>query len=80
MLLEENGLIVIVSSDAAESAYPEWGPYGASKAAADHLFSIWQEELRSHSIRFFALDPGDMNTVMHRDALPDADTGDLQNP
>src|SRR6266699_1036702 len=37
--------VVNVSSDAAISAYPHWGAYGASKAALHHLSRIWDEEL-----------------------------------
>ncbi|MBL8742171.1 MAG: SDR family oxidoreductase, partial [Myxococcales bacterium] len=37
MALRERGTIVFLSSDAAVNAYPGWGAYGLSKAAADHL-------------------------------------------
>ena len=37
MALRGQGTIVFVSSDAAVEAYPGWGAYGLSKAAADHL-------------------------------------------
>ena len=36
---ERRGLVVNVTSDAAQGAYPGWGPYGASKAAADLLLA-----------------------------------------
>ena len=35
MLVRGGGTIVHVSSDAAVETYPNWGPYGASKAAKD---------------------------------------------
>ncbi|MEZ4395251.1 MAG: SDR family NAD(P)-dependent oxidoreductase, partial [Polyangiales bacterium] len=34
MSLRGNGFMLFISSDAAVEAYPEWGAYGASKAAA----------------------------------------------
>ena len=45
-----------VSSDAAVTAYPGWGAYGASKAALQHLSRIWGEELASEGIRIVAID------------------------
>jgi NAD(P)-dependent dehydrogenase (short-subunit alcohol dehydrogenase family) len=80
MLLRGVGTIINISSDAAVSAYPRWGAYGASKAALDHLSKIWGEELREQGIRFLALDPGDMDTPMHAAAIPDADVTKLKNP
>lgn len=80
MLLKGTGTIINISSDAAIGAYPNWGAYGTSKAALDHLSRIWGEELREQGIRFFAIDPGDMNTPMHAAAIPDADITKLKEP
>ncbi|HET7795142.1 MAG TPA: SDR family oxidoreductase, partial [Rhizobacter sp.] len=66
-------LVVNIPSDAAVSAYPGWGAYGASKAALSHLSRIWHEELREHGVRVIATDPGDMDTPLHALAVPDAD-------
>jgi NAD(P)-dependent dehydrogenase (short-subunit alcohol dehydrogenase family) len=78
---EGRGAVVVnVSSDAAVSAYPNWGAYSASKAALAHLTRIWQEELASEGIRFMAIDPGDMDTPMHALAVPDADRETLRRP
>jgi NAD(P)-dependent dehydrogenase (short-subunit alcohol dehydrogenase family) len=71
---------VQVSSDAAVEAYPGWGAYSAAKAAADHLVRIWAAELADVGVRFFAVDPGEMNTKMHADAIPDADPVSLADP
>ena len=49
-----------------------------SKAALDHLTRIFNEELPG--IHFLALDPGDMNTPLHFDAIPDADPKNLRDP
>src|SRR5205085_2067738 len=43
-------IVVNITSDAAVSAYPGWGAYGASKAALAHLSRIWDEELKEHGI------------------------------
>jgi NAD(P)-dependent dehydrogenase (short-subunit alcohol dehydrogenase family) len=73
-------LVVNISSDAAVSAYANWGAYGASKAALAHMSRIWDEELREHGVRVLAHDPGDMDTPMHAQALPDADRSALKSP
>ena len=73
-------LVVNITSDAAVSAYPHWGAYGASKAALAQLSHIWDEELREHGVRVMNFDPGDMDTPLHALALPDADPATLKRP
>ncbi|HYX33184.1 MAG TPA: SDR family oxidoreductase [Oligoflexus sp.] len=80
MLLRESGVVVNISSDAAVQAYPRWGAYAVSKAALDHLTRIFQAELESQGLRFYAIDPGDMRTPMHFAAIPDADPAQLRDP
>ena len=80
MLLRQRGLVVHVSSDAATGAYPRWGAYGASKAALDQLARIWAAELDGTGVRFFGVDPGEMDTAMHAAAMPDADRRSLARP
>ncbi len=80
MVLHGRGMVVHVSSDAATSAYPRWGAYGVSKAALDHLNRIWAAELQDTGVRFLSVDPGEMRTRMHADAIPDADPSTLQDP
>ena len=78
MALRGGGDVVFISSDAAVQAWPGWGAYGVSKAAVDHLargFAVEAEE-----VRFWALDPGEMDTAMHAAALPDADPATLRRP
>ncbi|MRD46698.1 SDR family NAD(P)-dependent oxidoreductase [Caenimonas koreensis DSM 17982] len=72
--------VLNISSDAGVNAYATWGVYGASKAALAHMSRIWDEEMREHGVRFLALDPGDMDTPMHAQALPDADRASLKRP
>ena len=80
MALRGRGTVVFVSSDAAVEQYPRWGAYGASKAAADHMARVWAEELRDAGVRVVAVDPGEMDTRMHADAVPDADRATLARP
>ena len=78
---EGRGAVVLnVSSDAAVTAYPRWGAYGASKAALRHLGAIWDVELAADGVRFLAIDPGDMDTPLHAAAVPDADRDALKRP
>ncbi|MGE5095857.1 MAG: SDR family NAD(P)-dependent oxidoreductase [Betaproteobacteria bacterium] len=74
------GLVLNISSDAAVTPYPNWGAYGASKAALRHLGAIWNAELEGEGIRVLSLDPGDMDTPLHRLAVPDADAASLKRP
>ncbi|MFT3770264.1 MAG: SDR family oxidoreductase [Minicystis sp.] len=80
MVLRRRGLVVHVSSDASVSAYPRWGAYGVSKAALDHLARSWAVELSSTGVRVLSVDPGEMDTRMHADAVPDADPRTLADP
>jgi NAD(P)-dependent dehydrogenase (short-subunit alcohol dehydrogenase family) len=75
-----SGLIVNVTSDAAVQAYPTWGGYGASKAALDHLSRVLAAELEDSGVRVYVVDPGDMDTAMHRAAEPGVDLSHLARP
>ncbi len=74
------GIVINVTSDAGVQAYPGWGGYGASKAALEHLSRVLAAELESAGIRVYVVDPGDMNTQMHRDAEPGVDLSHLPGP
>jgi NAD(P)-dependent dehydrogenase (short-subunit alcohol dehydrogenase family) len=80
MVLRGRGLVVQISSDAAVEAYPDWGMYGVSKAALDHLARIWAAELEGTGVGMLSVDPGEMNTRMHADAVPEADPAELADP
>jgi len=71
------GVIVNVSSDAGVNAYPGWGGYGATKAALEHLSRTLAAELEGSGVRVYVVDPGDMNTQMHREAEPGIDLSHL---
>ena len=74
------GLIVNVTSDAGVQAYPTWGGYGASKAGLEHLSRVLAEELHGSGVRVYVVDPGDMDTAMHRAAEPGVDLSHLPRP
>src|SRR6185369_15336166 len=80
MALRERGTIVHVSSDASVNAYSHWGAYSVSKAALDHLSRLWAAELGERGVRSYSVDPGEMDTEMHRAALPDANPATLLQP
>jgi NAD(P)-dependent dehydrogenase (short-subunit alcohol dehydrogenase family) len=80
MALRGEGLVVHVSSDAAIEGYPTWGTYGVSKAAFDHLARVWGAEMAPFGVRFVAVDPGDMDTDLHEEAVPGSDRSELLNP
>ncbi len=80
MTLQGRGLVVNVTSDASVVGYPRWGAYGVSKAALDQLGRIWAAELAATGVQFVTLDPGEMSTRMHADAVPDADPSTLADP
>ena len=67
---QDRGLIVTLSSDAAIGGYPNWGVYGASKAALDLVAKTLSAELTDSGIHVLAVDPGDMDTNLHRLAVP----------
>jgi NAD(P)-dependent dehydrogenase (short-subunit alcohol dehydrogenase family) len=74
------GVIINVTSDAAVQAYPGWGGYGASKAALEQLSKVLASELEGSGVRVYVVDPGDMNTQLHRDAEPGVDLSHLPGP
>jgi NAD(P)-dependent dehydrogenase (short-subunit alcohol dehydrogenase family) len=80
MVLRRRGVVLFVTSDASVDAYANWGAYGVSKAALDHLARVWAQELANTGVKVFSVDPGEMNTRMHADAFPDADPSTLADP
>jgi NAD(P)-dependent dehydrogenase (short-subunit alcohol dehydrogenase family) len=72
--------IVNISSDAAVEGYPGWGGYGSAKAALEQMSRILAAELEGTSVSVIVADPGDMDTDLHRLAVPDADPSELADP
>jgi NAD(P)-dependent dehydrogenase (short-subunit alcohol dehydrogenase family) len=80
MLARGGGVVINVSSDAGVVGYPTWGAYGVSKAALDQLTRTWAAELEGAGVRVNSVDPGSMDTRMHRDAEPDEDPSQWARP
>ena len=80
MRAHREGLIFNVTSDAGVEAYSGWGGYGASKAALEHLSRVLAAELEGTGVRVYLVDPGDMDTQMHREAEPGEDLSHLPPP
>jgi NAD(P)-dependent dehydrogenase (short-subunit alcohol dehydrogenase family) len=74
------GVIINVTSDAGVEAYAGWGGYGASKAALEYMSRVLAAELEGSGVRVYVVDPGDMNTEMHRQAEPGVDLSGLPGP
>ena len=77
-LRARRGLVVNISSDAAQGAYSGWGGYGSSKAALDLVTRTLAAELEDVGV--VSVDPGDLQTQMHQDAFPGEDISDRPLP
>jgi NAD(P)-dependent dehydrogenase (short-subunit alcohol dehydrogenase family) len=80
MLEQGRGLVINVTSDASRGAYPEWGAYGASKAALELIGLTWAAELEGTGVRVVNVDPGDLQTDMQQAAFPGEDISDRALP
>lgn len=74
-LLRESdaGRAIIMSSGAAQSCKPFWGPYSASKAAVEALARTWAGEAQNTPFRVNCVDPGRTRTRMRAQAMPGED-------
>ncbi|MDB5104101.1 MAG: dehydrogenase, short-chain alcohol dehydrogenase like protein [Fibrobacteres bacterium] len=79
-MLENGGSLINVTSDAGVTGYPGWGAYGISKFGLEGMSQTWASELAETSIRVNWVDPGNMNTDMHRKAEPDEDPFQWADP
>jgi NAD(P)-dependent dehydrogenase (short-subunit alcohol dehydrogenase family) len=79
-MIEQGGSIINVTSDAGRTGYPGWGAYGISKFGIEGMSETWAAELEGSGVRVNWVDPGDMNTAMHRDAEPDEDPAQWADP
>ena len=57
-----------------------WGPYGASKAAMEHIVRTWADEMENTNVRAALIDPGAMRTKMRAEAMPGEDPETLPDP
>src|SRR6266568_8910884 len=72
-MIERGGSIINVTSDAGQVGYPGWGAYGISKFGLEGMSQTWASELEETDVRVNWVDPGNMNTAMHRAAEPKED-------
>jgi len=79
-MIENGGSIINVSSDAGVVGYPGWGAYGISKFGLEGMSQTWASELEETSVRVNCVDPGNMNTAMHRAAEPEEDPDQWADP
>jgi NAD(P)-dependent dehydrogenase (short-subunit alcohol dehydrogenase family) len=79
-MTENGGSIINVTSDAGAIGYPGWGAYGISKFGIEGMSQTWAAELQGSGVRVNYVDPGNMNTAMHRAAEPDEDPRQWADP
>ena len=79
-MLSHGGSLINVTSDAGVNGYPGWGAYGISKFGLEGLSQTWAAELEGTGIRVNRVDPGNMDTDMHRAAEPEADPSQWADP
>jgi NAD(P)-dependent dehydrogenase (short-subunit alcohol dehydrogenase family) len=79
-MVEHGGSILNVTSDAGVVGYPGWGAYGISKFGIEGMSQTWAAELQGSKVRLNWVDPGSMNTAMHRAAEPDEDPSQWADP
>jgi NAD(P)-dependent dehydrogenase (short-subunit alcohol dehydrogenase family) len=79
-MIERGGSIINVTSDAGQVGYPGWGAYGISKFGLEGMSQTWASELEETGVRVNWVDPGNMNTAMHRAAEPEEDPSEWANP
>ncbi|HXG68583.1 MAG TPA: SDR family oxidoreductase, partial [Blastocatellia bacterium] len=79
-MIEHGGAIINVTSDAGVIGYPGWGAYGISKFGLEGMSQTWAAELEGTGVRLNWVDPGGMNTAMHRAAEPDEDPNEWADP
>ena len=79
-MIERGGSIINVTSDAGSVGYPGWGAYGISKFGLEGMSQTWAAELEETGVRVNWVDPGNMNTAMHRAAEPEEDPNEWADP
>ncbi|MBL8568340.1 MAG: SDR family NAD(P)-dependent oxidoreductase [Phreatobacter sp.] len=76
----DTGRAVFVTSGAATSCKPFWGPYSATKAALDALARTYAAETEQTPIRVNLFNPGPIRTTMRAQAMPGEDPQTLEAP
>src|SRR5260221_1697189 len=79
-MIDHCRFLINVTSDAGRVGYPGWGAYGISKFGIEGMSATWAAELEGSRVRVNWVDPGNMNTEMHRDAEPEEDPTEWADP
>ncbi|MCC0031367.1 MAG: SDR family NAD(P)-dependent oxidoreductase [Brucellaceae bacterium] len=74
------GRAIVLSSGAAHSCKPFWGPYSASKAAVEALARTWAAENEKFGIKVNCVNPGATRTAMRAQAVPGENPATLPHP
>jgi len=74
------GKAIFLTTGRVERPKAFWGPYGATKAAMEHLVRTWADELENTTVRAALVDPGAMRTKMRAEAMPGEDPMTLPHP
>ncbi len=74
------GRAVFVTSGAANTVLPYWGPYSASKAALESLARVYAAEVAKTGVRVNLIDPGVVRTRTRAQAFPGEDPDTLRPP
>ena len=74
------GRAIVLSSGAAHSCKPFWGPYSASKAAVEALARTWAAENEKFGMKVNSVNPGATRTAMRAQAVPGEDPMTLPHP
>jgi NAD(P)-dependent dehydrogenase (short-subunit alcohol dehydrogenase family) len=74
------GRAVFVTDQRAREPKAYWGPYGATKAALEHLVLTWAEEVRITPLLVNLFDPGPTATRLRSRAMPGEDPTTLAKP
>ena len=75
-----SGRAIFLTSGRVARPKAFWGPYGASKAAMEHIVRTWADEMENTSVRAVLLDPNQMRTSMRAEAMPGEDPMTLPDP
>jgi NAD(P)-dependent dehydrogenase (short-subunit alcohol dehydrogenase family) len=75
-----SGRALFITTGRVQRPKAFWGPYGASKAAMEHIVRTWADELENTTVRAALIDPNAMRTKMRAEAMPGEDPMDLPDP
>jgi len=74
------GRALFVTSGVAQEIMPHWNAYAISKVALEHMVGLYAAETAETNIRAYCVDPGEVDTRMHAQAMPGANPQDYAKP